>query len=552
MREMLEAGVHFGHRTRYWNPKMAPYIFGVQHKIHIINLDKTLPLYQAAINFVSSVAAKNGKILFVGTKRAAHNIIREEAIRCGMPYVNHRWLGGMLTNYKTVRQSIKRLKELEALRDSGKFAGLTKKEGLNLMRELTKLEHTLGGIKNMGGLPDAVFVVDVGHEDIVVSEANKLSIPIVGIVDTNRNPDNIDYIIPGNDDAVRAISFYVKNIADAIIEARATLVTAKKEKEAKEVKTVKKPAIKKKAAEKEKPAKTKTVKISKVKKDGITAEQVKELRERTGAGMMECKKALEEAKGDMEQAITAMRKTGQAKAAKKAGRIAAEGVVAIAVSEDNKRAFMAEINTETDFAARDASFKEFVDKVINSGLENKATDLASLMALPGIPESNEELVAKIGENIQIRRAVLLESEGSIGSYSHAGRIGVIAGLSTDDLQLGKDIAMHIAASKPEVVNPEDVSAATIDKEKQIYLAQASETGKPSEVIEKMVDGKIKKFINEISLAGQPFVKDPSITVGELLGKMKTTVSSFVRFEVGEGIEKPITDFAEEVKKTAGG
>jgi small subunit ribosomal protein S2 len=276
MREMLEAGVHFGHRTRYWNPKMAPYIFGVRHKIHIINLDKSLPLYQEAVNFVSSVAAKNGKILFVGTKRSAQDIIREEAIRCGMPYVNHRWLGGMLTNYKTVRQSIKRLKDLEVMRDSKQFAGITKKEGLNLMRELTKLEGTLGGIKNMGGLPDAIFVVDVGNEDIVVSEANKLSIPVVGIVDTNRDPDNIDYIIPGNDDAVRAIRFYTKYIADAIIDARATLLAEKKEKSEKaekevkevkkEVKPSKKLTIKKKAVEKEKEAKTKTVKITKVKK----------------------------------------------------------------------------------------------------------------------------------------------------------------------------------------------------------------------------------------------------------------------------------------------
>ena len=258
MREMLEAGVHFGHRARYWNPKMAPYIFGVRHKIHIINLDKSLPLYQEAVNFVSSVAAKNGKILFVGTKRAAQDIIRDEAIRCGMPYVNHRWLGGMLTNYKTVRQSIKRLKDLEAMRDSKKFAGITKKEGLNLMRELTKLERTLGGIKNMGGLPDVVFVIDVGNEDIAVSEANKLSIPIVGIVDTNRDPDNINYIIPGNDDAVRAIRFYTKYIADAIIEARATLLAAKKEQAEKEVKELKKEVkpkkkvtVKKKEVEKE-------------------------------------------------------------------------------------------------------------------------------------------------------------------------------------------------------------------------------------------------------------------------------------------------------------
>jgi small subunit ribosomal protein S2 len=252
MREMLEAGVHFGHQTRFWNPKMKPYIFGIRHKIHIINLEKTLPLYLEAINFVGSVAAKNGKILFVGTKKSAQDIIREEAIRCGMPYINYRWLGGMLTNYKTIRKSIKRLKDLETMRDSKKFAGLTKKEALNLMHELTKLERALGGIKNMGGLPDAIFVIDVGCEDIAVSEAAKLSIPIVAVVDTNEDPDGIDYVIPGNDDATRAIRFYTKHIADSIIEARATLLEAKKAKEAKVEKAEEKEVKKKQVTVKKK------------------------------------------------------------------------------------------------------------------------------------------------------------------------------------------------------------------------------------------------------------------------------------------------------------
>jgi small subunit ribosomal protein S2 len=240
MREMLEAGVHFGHQTRYWNPKMAPYIFGVRHKIHIINLEQSLPMFEDAINFISSVAAKNGKILFVGTKKSARDIMREEAIRCGMPYIDYRWLGGMLTNYKTIRQSIKRLKDLEAMRDSKRFAVFTKKETQNLVRELTKLERALGGIKNMGGLPDVVFVVDVGNENIAVKEARKLSIPVVGIVDTNYDPDGIDYIVPGNDDAIRSIRFYTKHIADAIIEARATLIAAQKIEEGKEDKGEKK------------------------------------------------------------------------------------------------------------------------------------------------------------------------------------------------------------------------------------------------------------------------------------------------------------------------
>ena len=225
MRQMLEAGVHFGHQTRFWNPKMANYIFGERNKIHIINLEKTLPLYGDAMNFIGSLAAKRGNILFVGTKRAAQEIVREEAERCSMPFVNHRWLGGMLTNFKTVKQSIKRLKELEAMQAEGGFEGLSKKEVLTLSREQEKLERSLGGIKDMNGLPDALFVIDVGHEKIAVNEAVKLGIPVIGVVDSNNDPDKVDYVIPGNDDAIRAITLYSQGVAKAIIEGRASSAT---------------------------------------------------------------------------------------------------------------------------------------------------------------------------------------------------------------------------------------------------------------------------------------------------------------------------------------
>ncbi|WP_211363176.1 30S ribosomal protein S2 [Thermochromatium tepidum] len=222
MRQMLEAGVHFGHQTRYWNPKMGAFIFGQRNKIHIINLEKTLPLYQEAVNFMGTLAANGGKILFVGTKRAARDAIREEAERCGMPYVNHRWLGGMLTNFKTIRQSVKRLKDLEAMFESGTIERFNKKEALGLARERDKLELSLGGIKDMDALPDAMFVIDVGHEKIAVSEANKLGIPVVGVVDTNNDPSNVDYVIPGNDDAIRAVRLYIAGAADAILDGRNT------------------------------------------------------------------------------------------------------------------------------------------------------------------------------------------------------------------------------------------------------------------------------------------------------------------------------------------
>ena len=226
MRHMLEAGVHFGHQTRFWHPKMAPYIFGERNKIHIINLEQTQPLFQEAINFVGRLTAKRGKVLFVGTKRAAQESIAREAQRCKMPYVSRRWLGGMLTNFKTVKQSIRRLKELELLVDNGGLERISKKEGLQLRRELDKLNQGLGGIKDMDGLPDALFIIDTGHERIAVAEALKLGIPIVAVVDTNNSPDGIDYVIPGNDDAIRSIMLYAEAIADAVLDARTTSADA--------------------------------------------------------------------------------------------------------------------------------------------------------------------------------------------------------------------------------------------------------------------------------------------------------------------------------------
>jgi len=221
MRQMLEAGVHFGHQTRYWNPRMAPYIFGARGKIHIINLEKTLPLFTDAMNFISGLAQKRGTILFVGTKRSARDAIKEEAARCGMPFVAARWLGGMLTNFRTVKGSIARLKELETMATDGSYEKLVKHEVLQLAREREKLEKTLGGIKDMNRLPDALFVIDIGHENIAVLEAKKLGIPVIAVVDTNYDPSLVDYAIPGNDDAIRAVQLYVRAAADAVLEGKA-------------------------------------------------------------------------------------------------------------------------------------------------------------------------------------------------------------------------------------------------------------------------------------------------------------------------------------------
>ena len=220
MREMLECGVHFGHQTRFWNPRMAPYIFGHRNKIHIVNLEKTLAMYQDAVKFVRQLTANRGTVMFVATKRQAQEIIREEALRCSTPFVDDRWLGGMLTNYKTVKQSIKRLKDMQAMVADGSVEKLIKKEALMFQRELAKLERSLGGIKDMDGLPDAMFVIDVGYQKNAVAEANKLGIPVIGVVDTNHTPIGVDYVIPGNDDSSRAIRLYARGMADAILEGR--------------------------------------------------------------------------------------------------------------------------------------------------------------------------------------------------------------------------------------------------------------------------------------------------------------------------------------------
>ncbi len=229
MREMLQAGVHFGHQTRYWNPKMDQYIFGARNKIHIINLEHTVPAFNDALDIVKDLAGKKKKILFVGTKRAASKVIKEQADRSGQPYVSHRWLGGMLTNYKTIRASITRFRALEAESQDGTFDKLTKKEALMRTRTMEKLERSIGGIKSMGGLPDVLFVIDVEHERIAIQEANKLGIPVIGVVDTNSNPDGIDYVIPGNDDAIRAIKLFATAVADACLEGAANANTSKKD-----------------------------------------------------------------------------------------------------------------------------------------------------------------------------------------------------------------------------------------------------------------------------------------------------------------------------------
>ncbi|MDH5407251.1 MAG: translation elongation factor Ts [Gammaproteobacteria bacterium] len=284
----------------------------------------------------------------------------------------------------------------------------------------------------------------------------------------------------------------------------------------------------------------------------ITAALVKELRERTGAGMMECKKALVETDGDIDVAIEQMRKAGLAKADKKAGRTAAEGLVAIKSSDDGKMAAIVEVNSETDFVSKGDDFVAFVNDIAARVLADKPADIDALLALPlkdggiSVEESRKELIAKLGENMSVRRFQIVEASGSVGAYMHGSRIGVLVGLEGGDEAMGKDIAMHIAASRPVCVSEDQVDPVLIEKEKEIFSAQAAESGKPADIIEKMVGGRIKKFLKEVTLLGQPFVKDPDQTIEKLLKSANATVSGFVRFEVGEGIEKKTENFADEV------
>lgn len=289
----------------------------------------------------------------------------------------------------------------------------------------------------------------------------------------------------------------------------------------------------------------------------ITAGQVKELRERTGAGMLECKKALQEADGDVDLAVENLRKSGQAKAAKRSGRIAAEGAVKFKVSDDGKTAAIVEVNCETDFVGRDENFLSFVDQVAQIALQNKTQDIAALADADygdgkNVETVRQELVAKIGENIQLRRVTIMQSDGSIGTYSHGGRIGVIVSLDKDNIDFAKDIALHIAASNPIAIDESGISADILDKEREIYRAQAEQSGKPAEIVTKMIEGRLKKYLKEVSLVEQPFVKDPQETVGKLVEKAGAKVQGFVRYEVGEGIEKEDVDFAKEVMEQVQG
>lgn len=551
--QMIERGVHLGHLARFWNPKMKDYIHSVRYGVHIINLVKTEKMFRRALSFIEKIVSKGGKILFVGTKSRATDLVAIHAARCDMPYVNHRWLGGMLTNFKTVKKSIQRLAKYQEMEEKGILDKFTKKEALMKRREIASLERTFGGIKKMSRLPDALFVIDVGYEDIAVQEANKLGIPVIGLVDTNNSPDGIQYMIPSNDDAIRSIDYSLAIISQLIQSVRAQKVlteqedvkTAVKEQEPRAEKSAPKA---KKSAEKAAPAPAvEAPAVEAAPSATISATEVKKLREMTGIGMMECKKALVQAGGDFDKAQEILEQMGLKKVAKAASRIAAEGQVHV-MAKDGVVGLV-EINCETDFVARDGKFeelKEIITKAVNEPVDCD-TLLKTVVDGKTVQEHIDLAITQLGEKIQVRRVAFQNAqEGVTGFYNHTGKIGTIVQLKAAHKSAARDLAMQISAMNPSYTAVSDVPAEMIERMRVSLTEAAKDEGKTPDLLEEVVAGRLKKDLAAICLMDQQFIKNPDLTVAQWLQQEGVELDSYVRFEVGEGIEKEEKDFAAEV------
>ena len=561
IKTLLEAGVHFGHKKNLWNPRMEQYIYGIKNKTHVIDLYKTAPLLYNALNVIYSIASQNGRILFVNTKKQSIDITKEAASRCGQYYANYRWLGGMLTNWSTVSSSIKTLKKYEKILEEQED-NYTKKELLNFSRKKEKLEKAIGGIRNLGGIPDILFIIDVKTHAIAVQEARKLNIPIIAVVDTNSTPEGIDYVIPGNDDSRKSIELYCNLVADATLAGIQKGLSSseiglknephKDEKNKDNIKKLKKDNIvepdKKKASNTNKPS------IKKGKQDmPIKTDMIKELRHKTGAGILDCKEALKETNANLEEAIVWLRKKGLASAGKKTGRETNEGVIATFI-KDNK-ATVIELSSETDFVSKNEKFLALANSVVKS-THNFEGDSLSRFLESGIHNKTPikdvlaEHISIIGENILLKRFAKVNAQnGKLIPYIHnkladgIGKIGVIVALEgeiNEEVEaFGKQLAMHVAASKPIALNQESLDPTIIEKEKNILKEQALTSGKPVDVVEKMIEGRIRKFFEEVVLLEQPFVVDGKTKIKKVIEDLKNktnckfTISDFIRYEVGE-------------------
>ena len=488
MKQMLETGVHFGHQTRRWNPKMRPFIFGARNGIHIIDLQQTVKLYRTAHDKIVETVANGGRVVVIGTKRQAQEAVAAEAGRAGQFHVTNRWMGGTLTNFATIQKSIERLKKLEAMFADGSVNRYQKKEILTLQREMAKLELTLGGIKDMDRLPQLAFIIDPNREEIAVKECRKLGIPIVAVTDTNCDPDVIDYIIPG-----------------------------------------------------------------------ITAAMVKDLREKTAAGMMDCKKALTECDGDMEKAVDWLRQKGLSKAAKKAGRATSEGLVGFELAADGKSGVAVEVKCETDFVARGDKFQGFVKDMVAQVAKGEYADSEALLAAPFVADASvtvkealDGVIATTGENMGLGKFAKMElaagKSGLIGGYLHSnGKLAVLVEMQTGSdaaaaseafHEEAQNVAMQIAAASPLAVSAEGLNPEVVEHEREVYRQKAREEGKPEQIIEKIAEGAVKKFCKDVCLLDQLYIRDDKMTISDLIkGAAKTigepiTVVRFVRIQLG--------------------
>jgi len=539
VKELLEAGVHFGHQTKRWNPKMKKFIFDARNGIYIIDLSKTLAQLEAACDFLAKTVGKGGRVLFVGTKKQAQEAIKESAKSCAQLYVTERWLGGTLTNLKTIKRSLGRLKQIEKMDADGSINNYVKQEQSALRREAARLFKNLDGIRTMDSLPDAMFVVDIKREHNAVAEARRLKIPIVAIVDTNCDPDLVDFPVAGNDDAIRSVRLILSVIMQTITQARAEYdakYARRKEQAATE------PSAKESAETAQAPAPAPAAETAvSVYMPEITAALVGKLREITNAGLMDCKKALTESQGDLDSAVDILRKRGVATAAKRAGREAKEGVIAQHIQPGARVGVLAEINCETDFVAKNETFRAFCDEVAKTLAANPSADLEA---------ARTAQIAKIGENIKISRHQRLEVQGNglIAAYIHTGaKVGVLVEVGAGQestvandtfKQLVRDITLQIAAANPIAVSRDQVDPAIIAKEKEIAEEQVK--GKPPQAIAKIVEGKLEKYFQSFCLLDQGFVKqNAEITVKEHVAGIakqladEIVIRRFIRFQVGE-------------------
>ena len=557
MKQLLDSGTHFGHQTRRWNPKMKRFIFTDRNGIYIIDLQQTLTYIDKAYEFVKETVAHGGSIMFVGTKKQAQESIAEEATRVGMPYVNQRWLGGMLTNFSTVHKRLQRLKELEAMEQTGGFEGRTKKEILMLTREKNKLERSLGGIRDMAKVPSAIWVVDTNKEHLAVAEARKLNIPIIAILDTNCDPDLVDYPIPGNDDAIRSAALLTKVVASAVAEGLQARARGPRRRQARgrgrcraarrvgagaagQCHRDRKPDGRRRRARHSRgsrPNRTQDSRrlIGKADMANYTAADVKRLRELTGAGMLDCKNALIETDGDFDKAVELLRIKGAKDVGKRAERATAEGLVAA------KDGALIELNSETDFVAKNAEFQAVADQIVAAAAASKAADVDALKAAKAGDKTVEQLIAdlsaKIGEKLELRRVAYFD--GTVETYLHKRSadlppaVGVLVEYTGSDKEAAHAVALQIAALKAKYLTRDEVPEDVVANERRIAEQTAKEEGKPEQALPKIVEGRLNGFFKDVVLLDQPSVSDNKKTVKALLDEAGVTVTRFARFEVGQ-------------------